>query len=78
MLGLDEMSHMFEQPYRFMPLYQLAKVSMLDVADALCWQPSPESSSINNTQRNASPPKPPLYWATAAADPSLPNNTRRP
>lgn len=37
--GLDEMSHMFEQPYKFMPLYQLAKVSMLDAADAICATP---------------------------------------
>jgi ion channel-forming bestrophin family protein len=41
MLGLDEMSHMFEQPFRFMPLHQLARVSTLDVADAFCRPPPP-------------------------------------
>lgn len=39
MLGLDEISHIFEEPFRLMPLYQLAKVSMLDVADAFTMQP---------------------------------------
>ena len=73
MLGLDEMSHMFEQPYRFMPLYQLAKVSMLDAADALCWQPESSLSSSSSTTT----PKQPLYWAAAAADPSLPKVYRR-
>ena len=39
MLGLDEMSHICEQPFRVMPLYQLSKVSMLDVADSVLQLP---------------------------------------
>lgn len=65
------MSHMFEQPYRFMPLYQIAKVSMLDVADALCARPPLETDEITFTKDGKSPRRP-LYWAAAAADPSLP------
>jgi putative membrane protein len=39
MLGLDEISHFLEEPFRLMPIYQLCKTSMLDVADALVCQP---------------------------------------
>ena len=35
MAGLDEMTSMFELPFRFLPLYQIAKVSMVDVADSV-------------------------------------------
>jgi predicted membrane chloride channel (bestrophin family) len=41
MLGLDEISHLMEQPFRLMPLYQLSKNSMQDVGDALVCQPPP-------------------------------------
>jgi predicted membrane chloride channel (bestrophin family) len=68
MLGLDEMSHMFEQPFRFMPLYQIAKVSMLDVADAFCRFPPPlderEAASVSLAK--------PAYWSVAGRDPFLP------
>lgn len=73
-LGLDEMSHMFEQPYRFMPLYQLAKVSMLDVADALCRRPPPLDEHYSPT--HSLPPALPSYWAAAASDPSVPYESR--
>jgi predicted membrane chloride channel (bestrophin family) len=33
MLGLDEISFLLEQPFRLMPLFQLCKNSMMDVAD---------------------------------------------
>lgn len=39
MLGLDEISHFLEEPFRLMPIYQLSKTSMLDVADAVVCQP---------------------------------------
>ena len=65
MLGLDEISHLLEQPFRLMPLYQLSKTSMLDVADAMCCVPpglndDPTSSEIDG-ERNA-PFMKPLYW----------------
>jgi predicted membrane chloride channel (bestrophin family) len=39
MLGLDEISHLFEQPFRVIPMYQISKRSMLAVADALTCRP---------------------------------------
>ena len=39
MLGLDEISHFTEQPFRLMPLYQLSKNSLLDARDALVNEP---------------------------------------
>ncbi len=39
MFGLDEISFALEQPFRLMPLYQLSKVAMLDVSDAMAYQP---------------------------------------
>ncbi len=39
MLGLDEISHLFEQPFRVVPMYQISKRSMLAVADALTCRP---------------------------------------
>ena len=41
MLGLDELSHLFEQPFRIMPMYQISKRSMLAVADAFTCRPPP-------------------------------------
>lgn len=39
MLGLDEISHLFEQPFRVIPMYQMSKRSMQAVADAFTCQP---------------------------------------
>eukprot|EP00523_Entomoneis_sp_CCMP467_P005541 CAMPEP_0168747996 /NCGR_PEP_ID=MMETSP0724-20121128/15947_1 /TAXON_ID=265536 /ORGANISM="Amphiprora sp., Strain CCMP467" /LENGTH=432 /DNA_ID=CAMNT_0008795809 /DNA_START=103 /DNA_END=1401 /DNA_ORIENTATION=- len=39
MLGLDELSHMMEQPFKVSPLFHLCKNSMNDVADAFCLRP---------------------------------------
>ena len=69
MLGLDEISHLLEEPFRLMPLYQLSKISMLDVADAFVMQPpplpktptsakSPNSSSSNDSYKLTEP----TYW----------------
>jgi putative membrane protein len=41
MLGLDEISHLVEEPFRLMPLWHLSKNSMMDCADALVCQPPP-------------------------------------
>ena len=64
MLGLDEISHIFEQPFRFMPLYQLAKVSMLDVADAFCCRPPPISADYfeDESIQDEEEPQEPTYW----------------
>lgn len=67
MLGLDEISHIFEMPFRFMPLHQLAKVSMLDVADAFtCRPPIMSSSSSTESDKDlvgeSDNKKQPTYW----------------
>ena len=57
MLGLDEISHILEIPFRFMPLRQLSKISMIEAADALVYRPPP----LNGTAA-AHPPSNPSYW----------------
>lgn len=42
MLGLDEISHLMEQPFRVMPMQAVSKGIMKDVADAVCCQPPTE------------------------------------
>lgn len=50
MLGLDEISHILEQPFQLMPLYQQSKTIMTDVADAAeCRMPSLPSTSAEET-----------------------------
>jgi putative membrane protein len=39
MFGLDEISHLFEQPYRVIPMYQMSKRSMQAVADCFTCRP---------------------------------------
>mmetsp|Transcript_18539 Transcript_18539/g.40141 ORF Transcript_18539/g.40141 Transcript_18539/m.40141 type:complete len:448 (+) Transcript_18539:29-1372(+) len=72
MLGLDEISHLFEQPFKFMPLYQISKVSMMDVADAFCRPPPPlELDDISEDQDM------PAYWVKEGDDwPVLPYDGR--
>lgn len=41
MMGLDEISFLLEQPFRLMPLFQLCKNAMTDVADTLVIQQPP-------------------------------------
>jgi len=51
MMGLDELSHLFEQPYRVIPMYQMSKRSMLAVADCFTCQPpalSGQDEEISN------------------------------
>lgn len=47
MLGLDEISHLLEQPFRFMPLLQLSKISMRDVADSIVCRPASMNESLS-------------------------------
>ena len=68
MLGLDEISHLLEMPFRLMPLRQLSKFCMLDVADALLCQPVPLEESLSQLGNQTLPEKPthkqytPSYW----------------
>ena len=41
MIGLDEISHLFEFPFRVIPMYEICKRSMLAVADAITCRPPP-------------------------------------
>jgi putative membrane protein len=60
MLGLDEISHMLEQPFKLMPLYHLSKNSMKDVGDALVCQP-PALDEVDEGDAESSFVPPP-YW----------------
>ena len=67
MLGLDEISHLLENPFRLMPLLQLSKASMLDVADALVCQPASLNDSLSQLgvlvdYNNSYLPPTPAYW----------------
>lgn len=48
MLGLDEISHLMEQPFKLTPLYHLCKNSMRDVADSFCLRPPSISNPVTN------------------------------
>lgn len=61
MLGLDEISHLYEQPFRLMPLYQLSKTSMLDVADAMYFVP-PDFDKTSDELDESMGVKP-VYWS---------------
>jgi predicted membrane chloride channel (bestrophin family) len=52
MLGLDEISHVLEEPFRLMPLYHLSKNSMKDVADAMVCMPPPLMIHPDNNNDN--------------------------
>lgn len=73
MMGLDEISHIFEQPFKFMPMYQISKVAMLDVADAFCRPPPP--LRLGATGASSWIRSRPKYWAIKT-DPSLPYDGR--
>lgn len=60
MLGLDEISHLLEQPFRLMPLYHLSKNAMKDVGDALVCMPPPLPGSEDQTIEYIVHPPP--YW----------------
>ena len=69
MFGLDEISHLFEQPFRVIPMYQISKRSMLAVADALtCRPPSLGEESKNNDKDEFHQKDLTTYWGES--DPS--------
>lgn len=65
MLGLDEMSHLFEQPFRVIPMYQMAKRSMLAVADCLtCRPPALEGETRKDGEERLTQKELTGYWST--------------
>lgn len=61
MFGLDEISHLFEQPFRVIPMYAISKRSMLAVADAFACQPPELEGQVSNddeTQKDLT-----TYWS---------------
>jgi predicted membrane chloride channel (bestrophin family) len=58
MLGLDEISHILELPFRYMPLRQLSKVSMIESADAMVYRPPP----LDGISHACDIPPNPSYW----------------
>lgn len=61
MLGLDEISHLIEEPFRLMPLWQLCKNSMRDVGDAVVCQPPTLDAFDSADGKDGYIP--PSYWA---------------
>ncbi|CAB9528358.1 UPF0187 protein [Seminavis robusta] len=69
MLGLDEISHLLELPFRLMPLLQLSKFSMQDVGDSLVCPPAPLGESLSQLadtptkiEKGSQDHPPPGYW----------------
>jgi predicted membrane chloride channel (bestrophin family) len=69
MLGLDEISFLLEQPFRLMPLFQLCKNSMMDVADTAAVRVPPLGGGGEAGGAGAAAPAaaeapipPPAYW----------------
>ena len=58
MLGLDEISHILELPFRFMPLRQLSKLSMIESADAMVYRPPPLDGKTYSSAMASNP----IYW----------------
>jgi predicted membrane chloride channel (bestrophin family) len=65
MLGLEEISALMEQPFKYAPLYDLCKNSMRDIADALCVR-EPSLDSRKNVKYNPAVPQP--YWPEKRTD----------
>lgn len=66
MLGLDEISHVLEQPFFLMPLQELSRNMMMDVGDAFVCQP-PSDLSIKQENfvypiRDDNDRLKPSYW----------------
>jgi putative membrane protein len=68
MLGLDEISHLLEQPFNLMPIHELSRNMMLDVADAfVCQPPMLKSEAIDTEEEEFLYPydednTAPAYW----------------
>jgi len=67
MLGLDEISHLLELPFQLMPIHELSKNMMLDVADSFVCQPPYLNPNLEKSSDNFSYPfddtnPAPTYW----------------
>jgi len=64
MLGLDEISHIFEQPFRVIPMYQMSKRSMMAVADSFtCRPPTLVGEKIDEEHSNLPQRDLTTYWS---------------
>ncbi|KAL7534484.1 hypothetical protein ACHAXR_005908 [Thalassiosira sp. AJA248-18] len=65
MFGLDEISHLFEQPFRVIPMYQMSKRSMQAVADAFtCHPPSLDDEMHDDEASNLAQRELTSYWSS--------------
>ena len=62
MLGLDELSHLCEQPFRLMPMYQICKRSMMGVADAFTCRPPTLKGEHESDDEGLSQKELTVYW----------------
>lgn len=64
MFGLDEISHLFEQPFRIIPMYSISRRSTLAVADAFACQPPELEGEVSKDEENHLSQKDlTLYWS---------------
>lgn len=63
MLGLDELSHIFEQPFRVIPMYQISKRSMLAVADCFTCRPPPLKNEVIDEEVDVLQRELTTYWS---------------
>lgn len=67
MIGLDEISHLFEFPFRVIPMYEICKRSMLAVADAFTCRPPPlqrrQGQNSNDEDDKLTQKELTTYWA---------------
>ena len=65
MFGLDEISHLFEQPFRIIPRYQMSKRSMMAVADCFtCRPPALDGEPVDEEVALLSQKNLTTYWST--------------
>ena len=66
MLGLDEISHVLEQPFRLMPIREISQNIMLDAVDAFRCQPHDlKPGTVTESESSHFPEElnnPPIYW----------------
>jgi len=65
MFGLDEISHLFEQPFRVIPMYQMSKRSMAAVADSFCCRPPALDGEeiVDDKEKDVSQRELTPYWS---------------
>ena len=65
MFGLDEISHLFEQPFRVIPMYQICKRSMVAVADCFTCRPPALSGEVRDEEADSLSQRDlTTYWST--------------